>query len=85
MTNPINCSKCQSDKLIPNVHIRDYGDYNSNNQLSVEIYEKPDAWILKGTYEGPLNAWVCGNCGYTELYVENPHELYSKYQEIKST
>lgn len=85
MTSPTNCSRCQSDKVIPNVHIRDYGDYGSNSQLSIEIYEKPDALIFKGTFEGPLNAWVCGECGYTELYIENPQELYSKYLEIKST
>ncbi|MEK6283670.1 MAG: hypothetical protein AABN95_25225 [Acidobacteriota bacterium] len=80
MPNHKNCSKCQSNKVIPNVHIRDYGDYMSNNQLSVEIYEAPDAMIFKGTHEGGLNAWICGECGYTELYVENPRELYSAYQ-----
>jgi predicted nucleic-acid-binding Zn-ribbon protein len=77
--NQTNCSKCQSNKIIPNVHIRDYGDYNSNNQLSVEVYEKPDAIIFKGAHPGALNAWICGECGYTELYVENPQELYLAY------
>ncbi|MBA2527439.1 MAG: hypothetical protein H0V18_16910 [Pyrinomonadaceae bacterium] len=70
--------------MIPNVHIRDYGDYMSNNQLSVEIYEKPDAMIFKGTHEGALNAWICGDCGCAELYVESPQQLYSTYQSFKA-
>ena len=84
MANFRNCSKCQSNKIISNVHIRDYGDYMSNNQLSVEIYEKPDAMIFKGTHEGALTAWICGECGYTELYVENPQALYSTYLNLKA-
>ncbi|MFN2513245.1 MAG: hypothetical protein ABR568_17710 [Pyrinomonadaceae bacterium] len=56
----------------------------SNNQLSVEIYEKPDAMIFKGTHEGALTASICGECGYTELYVENPQELYSAYLNLKA-
>lgn len=79
MANRTNCSKCQSTKMIPNVHIRDYGDHMSNNQLSVEIYEDPEAMIFKGTHEGALHARICGDCGYTELYVENPQELYLVY------
>jgi predicted nucleic-acid-binding Zn-ribbon protein len=79
MASPTTCSKCRSTKMISKVHIRDYGDHMSNNQLSVEIYEDPKALIFKGTHEGALNAWICGDCGFTELYVENPQELYSIY------
>ncbi len=82
MASRQNCSKCQSNKMIPNVHTRDYGDLN--NQLSVEVYEEPDAMIFKGTHEGALTAWICGECGYTELYVENPQELYSTYLNLKA-
>ena len=84
MPNRKNCSNCKSNKMIPNVHIRDYGDYMSNNQLSVEIYENPDAMIFKGAHEGALNAWICGECGYTELYVEKPQELYTVYLNRKA-
>ena len=84
MTDRKNCSKCQSEKMISNVHVRDYADLMSVTPLSVEIYEKPEAMIFKGTsYETPLKAWICGECGYTELYVENPQQLYSTYLNRK--
>ena len=28
-----------------------------------------------------LYAWVCGECGFTELYVDNPKELFFKYTD----
>jgi predicted nucleic-acid-binding Zn-ribbon protein len=79
MATRTTCSKCQSTKIIPEVYIRDYSPHVGNTQLSVEIYEDPNALIFKGRHEGALNARVCGDCGYTELYVENPQELYSIY------
>ncbi len=28
-------------------------------------------------------AWVCGECGYTEFYVDDPRDFHSKHQEFK--
>ena len=52
--------------------------------MSVHVYENPEALIFKGTSMGTLNAWICGECGYVETYVENPEELYSAYLKSKS-
>lgn len=79
-----NCSKCKSSKVIPNVRIIDRADYNATTDLTVHVYENPEAWIFKGASSGKLNAWICGDCGYVEAYVENPAELYSAYLESKS-
>jgi len=73
------CPKCQSSKIIPDVRILDH-NYSVTGDLSVEIYENPNALLFKGAHQGKLQARICGQCGYTELYLENPHSLYSAYQ-----
>lgn len=83
MSNRDQCQKCGSTKIIPNVQIFDQGQY-SDTQLKVAINEHPDAWIFKGTHLGVLRAWICGECGHTAIYLDNPQELYAKYLEIKS-
>lgn len=74
------CPKCQSSRIIPDVRILDH-NYSVTGDLSVEIYESPNALLFKGAHQGKLQAKVCGWCGYTELYVENPGALYNIYQQ----
>jgi hypothetical protein len=73
------CSKCQSDKVIPDVRIIDHVGHRIS--LGVNVYEHPEALIFKGTHSGTLRSQVCGECGYVEIYVENPRELYTVYTE----
>ncbi|MEL7035520.1 MAG: hypothetical protein AAFO04_07870 [Cyanobacteria bacterium J06592_8] len=78
------CSKCGSEKLIPHVRILDRGYKNIELDLSVIIYEKPDALpFFKGDHRGQLQAKICGDCGHTELTVTNPGELWDIYQKAK--
>jgi predicted nucleic-acid-binding Zn-ribbon protein len=74
------CPKCQSAKIIPNVRIILDRNYNVVGDLSVEIYENPDALFFKGAHQGKLQARICGQCGYTELCLENPAQLFAAYQ-----
>lgn len=74
-----NCAKCNSTKIIPNARVVDKGDHNSPMDLTVHVYENPDAMIFKGTHEGQLSARICGDCGFVEMYVENPAELYEVF------
>ena len=76
---PTTCSKCHSEKIIPNVFIEDKGMSNVPWSLSVRVDEKPDAIVFKGRHTDTLRAWLCGECGFTELYVENPQQLYAAY------
>jgi predicted nucleic-acid-binding Zn-ribbon protein len=68
-----HCPNCQSENIIPNVDVVE----NTNN-LAIRIYEKPDI-TLKSVKHYPLKAWVCTNCGYTQLYVANPTALATSY------
>ena len=73
------CSKCRSDKVIPDVRIIDQVGHRI--RLGVNVYEHPEALIFKGTHSGALRSQVCGECGYEETYVEDPRELYAVYME----
>ena len=77
------CSKCSSSRLIPNVRIIDRAHGNSARDLSVEIYEDPEALIFKGTHIGTLAATICADCGHAELTVTNALDLYEVYQTSK--
>lgn len=70
--------------MMPNVFVVDESPVMSDgvprdNALRVRIEGNPTAWIRKDRLYGELMARICGDCGYTELYVQNPSELYAKY------
>ena len=71
--------------MIPDVRVRDFGHYNSTTALSVEVDENPEALLFKETFEAALSARVCGDCGYAELYVANPRELYAAHERSKQS
>jgi rubrerythrin len=79
-----SCSKCKSSKVIPRARIVDKAESYIPTDLTVHVYENPDAMIFKGTTSGTLHAWICGECGYVETYIDNPGELYSAYLRAKS-
>jgi hypothetical protein len=37
--------------------------------------------IFKGAVSSKLRAWICGACGFTELYVTNPQKLLEAFRE----
>jgi len=81
MTSKSRCPKCGSDNQIPDVHV--HGGFHARS-LKVEIVENPEAWLDKGVHEDVLTATVCGQCGFTELYVKNPAELVKAYRQKRS-
>jgi len=67
------CPSCRSTRIIPNA------DAVETDSLSIRIYERPGV-SLRGVRHYPLKAWVCTDCGYTQLYVNQPRELAQSYQ-----
>jgi hypothetical protein len=78
------CTSCGSKRILRNVRIVDRGHGNAAQDLSVEIYEHPDALIFKGTHKGALQATICGDCGHTDLTVTNAGELYATYLSLRT-
>jgi predicted nucleic-acid-binding Zn-ribbon protein len=72
------CIKCGSDKIISKAGITGVGD---GGHLTVLVDEKPDAFIFKQRMRSDISAKVCGNCGFMELYADDPKLLYSAYQK----
>jgi hypothetical protein len=78
------CAKCGSDRIMPNVFVVDQSPHMSegmvhDNPLRVRVQKNPDAWFFTGDFYSELIASICGDCGYTELRVRNPQELYERY------
>lgn len=80
----MNCSKCGSDKIMSDIKIVDNGHMGSKNDLSIEFHKNPDAWLFQGTQKGTLLANVCGQCGYVELSVGNPGQMWILYNQNRS-
>jgi predicted nucleic-acid-binding Zn-ribbon protein len=69
------CPKCGCTVVVEGVRVLDRGDHEVQHDLSVAVYRHPAARLFKGEVTCSLWARVCGNCGYTELYAENPTAL----------
>ncbi len=77
------CLLCQSTELIPNVAVHDDGTgwgYSAREHY-VTVASRPRAFLLTGEVSSQLLASICGNCGYTALFVADPQALYAAYQQ----
>ena len=79
MPDPMRCSRCGSDEVIPRVRVAERGDDNMRYDLQVEVQRRPNAMFFKRPHRADLTARVCGACGYTELYVDAPDALYTAF------
>jgi len=73
------CPRCGSSKMMYGVTVQDQGQ-GSNGDLRVVVCGDPSALIFKDRLYGELKANICGDCGYVELRVANPKELYRHYR-----
>jgi ribosomal protein S27AE len=74
MKSKATCPKCGSARIIQQVHVMDRSDSGAGS-LSLRRGTRALGGWLKLPRSFPLDAWVCGACGYTELYVREPAEL----------
>ena len=68
------CPKCGSSDVMTGVHTIDRIQGGSFD-LSILIDGKPQYG-----FSHSLRAWICGECGYTELFVDNPKQVLMAYQ-----
>ncbi len=79
----LKCKNCGSEKMIPGVQMLDQG-HHSDGTLKAHVgFEDPDAVIFRGAVYARLKANICGECGYTELFADDPAELYAAYLRWK--
>ena len=73
------CAKCGSGKMMLEIPLKDQGQY-SDGQLKAQVgFLHPEAAIFRGRTYAKLRANICGECGFTELFAENPRLLYEAY------
>ena len=65
--------------MIPDARLLDRGDADARKPAEVGVVRNPEAVLFKGEVRAPLRAQICGECGYVELYAQNPGALWSAY------
>ena len=77
------CPKCNSAEIMADITVRDVG--NSGPYPLRAAIQEPEPprhgpfWVPKEA-KGDLRAWICSQCGYTEIYTNNLDELYKLYK-----
>ena len=65
-----NCLNCNCHNIVSDIRVVDRGEGDHKRDLKLEVYEKPDALIFKGTHDASLRADVCKGCGHVMFYIE---------------
>jgi predicted nucleic-acid-binding Zn-ribbon protein len=78
------CAKCGSSSVIQRAMVVDSYEGGKRN-LQVRVDANPTAMMFKKSVHSPVHAWICGQCGYVELYADKPAELYKAFTEARST
>lgn len=77
----MKCTLCSSDKIMPNLRIRDLYDLHQGGDLEVVIPRNPNAIVFKNLHREALRATVCGNCGNVSITVDNAKALWETYTQ----
>lgn len=75
MKHTNKCPKCGSTEIIADAKAIDRGHSDFQRELTVATFGKPDALVFKEKHKTTISAWVCGQCGYLELYADSPSTL----------
>ena len=85
MPDPLLCTRCGSDAVIPRVRVVDRDDSGTRQDLEVEVQRRPNAMFFKRPERSKISAQVCGACGHAELYAEAPRALYAAYLQADAS
>jgi len=77
------CAKCGSSSVIPRARV--LALYQGDRELHARVDADPTATVFKKAVRSPVHAWICGQCGYVEMYADNPSELYKAFIAAQST
>jgi len=70
------CPKCGSVEIIGDAKAMDRDARGWHNErFTVPSFGNPSAFIFKDKRTTTISAWVCGQCGYVELYADSPSSL----------
>ena len=73
------CPKCGSEKVMKHLALTD----TNADSPQIEVAGDPEAILFRDVVKRQLVADVCGKCGFCEIYVNEPEELYKKYETLR--
>jgi hypothetical protein len=73
------CLKCDSDAMVPGVRLIDRGESDMRKTTEVGITTKPNAILFKGEVRVETEAFVCGDCGFVEVYATEPYKIWDAH------
>jgi predicted nucleic-acid-binding Zn-ribbon protein len=80
------CAKCGSSSVIQRAMVVDkVSAAGAEENFTVRVDADPSAMMFKKSTRSPVHAWICAQCGYIELYADNPGELYQAFITAQST
>jgi hypothetical protein len=85
MPDPLVCTRCGSDAMIPRVRVIERDEGGMRQDLEVEIQRRPNAMFFKRPERTKLSARVCSACGHAELFVDSPAAMYAAYMEADAS
>lgn len=80
----VGCGKCGSRRVIPNAKVLSCVDRPDLGLMAV-IARKPQAAFFRGEAQTKLIARICGDCGYTEFFADEPGVLFDAHHEAQRT
>ena len=81
MPQSSTCVKCGSADIVLGARVQEHGDPESRLRVNAD----PGALLLKGPALCPLEARVCGRCGYTEFYATDPAALLAAWRRSQES
>ncbi len=70
------CPKCDSTDIIADAMVIDrFRASLGETHLTIATFQNPGALIFRGRRTMEASAWVCGQCGFIELYARKPQQL----------
>ncbi|MGA2275642.1 MAG: hypothetical protein ABSH00_18990 [Bryobacteraceae bacterium] len=82
MKNRGVCPKCGSTAIIRSARLQRVAE--SRVPVKIAVDGNPDAFLRKETEHSDLEARVCSQCGYVELYAADVAPLSSAYEMARS-
>ncbi len=72
------CPKCESTEILEGVGVNTLGEGGPDGRIAFRLEET--SGFLKKSTRVEAKAWICGACGYSELYAEDPGKLAERWQ-----
>lgn len=81
MPEAAKCMKCGSADIVPHARVMQ----GSDRDLELRVDADPGALLFKEATRISLEARVCGQCGYTELYATDPAALLAAWRHAQQS